>query len=155
MEKITTKSSPQDVMRYVSSMNRAEKRKLAKKMKMSYQHLKNTFTAAIDNISIDFIPNGTKIKLKTKQILEKEKELSEDYIKFVKEHNGKILTAYHDIERTGYSPNEELILVREDPEKRWIFHNSDVELVFDETEKQQMIKDIQESNDNNVNSDIN
>ena len=140
--------SPHDVIRYVAGMNRAEKRKLAKSMKMSYQRLKNAFTASIENIAIDFIPNGTKIKLKTTEILKKKEHLSDDYIKFVEEHDGQILTAYHDINRTGYSPTEELIMVKEDKENRWIFHNSDVELVFDEDDSDQNIQDTLEKNSN-------
>ena len=83
----------------------------------------------IDNISIDYLPTGQKVKLKVDRILEKKNELSERYIQFIEENKDKVLT----VERDPNKDDEaQVVCLKEDPnEVKWLFHYSDLELVFD------------------------
>ena len=109
--------------------NRKERRALARRLKISNQKLNELLQIQIENISIDYLPTGQKVKLKVDQILEKREELSEKYIQFIEENRDKILT----VERDPNKDEEaQVVCLREDPNKeKWLFHYTDLELVYE------------------------
>ena len=110
--------------------NRKERRALAKKLKISPQKMNELLQVNIENIAIDYLPTGQKVKLKTEQILEKREELSEKYIQFVEDNRDKILTVQRDPEKDD---DAQVVCLKEDPnEVKWLFHYNDLELVLDE-----------------------
>ena len=110
--------------------NRKERRALAKKLKISNEKLNELLQVQIENIAIDYLPTGQKVKLKTEQILEKKDELSERFIQFVEENKDKILTVERDPEK---GEDAQVVCLKEDSnEVKWLFHYSDLELVLDE-----------------------
>lgn len=110
--------------------NRKERRALAKRLKISNEKLNELLQIQIENVSIDYLPNGQKVKIKVDQILEKREELSEKYIQFIEENRDKILT----VERDPNKDEEaQVVCLKEDPnEVKWLFHYTDLELVFEE-----------------------
>ena len=110
--------------------NRKERRALAKKLKISNQKLNELLQVQIENIAIDYLPTGQKVRLKVDQILEKKDELSERYIEFVEENKDKILTVERDPEK---GEDAQVVCLKEDTnEVKWLFHYTDLELVLDE-----------------------
>lgn len=110
--------------------NRKERRALAKKLKISNQKLNELLQVQIENIAIDYLPTGQKVRLKVDQILEKKDELSEKYIEFVEENKDKILTVERDPEK---GEDAQVVCLKEDTnEVKWLFHYTDLELVLDE-----------------------
>ena len=110
--------------------NRKERRALAKKLKISPQKMNELLQVNIENIAIDYLPTGQKVKLKAEQILEKREELSEKYIQFVEDNRDKILTIQRDPEKDD---DAQVVCLKEDPnEVKWLFHYNDLELVLDE-----------------------
>ena len=109
--------------------NRKERRALAKRLKISNERMNELLQIQIENIAIDYLPTGQKVKLKTEQILKKKKELSEKYIQFVEDNKGNILT----VERDPSKPEDaQVVCLKEDTsEIKWLFHYSDLEIVFD------------------------
>lgn len=109
--------------------NRKERRALAKRLKISNEKLNELLQIQIENVSIDYLPNGQKVKIKVDQILEKREELSEKYIQFIEENRDKILT----VERDPNKDEEaQVVCLKEDPnEVKWLFHYTDLELVFE------------------------
>lgn len=109
--------------------NRKERRALAKRLKISNEKLNELLQIQIENVSIDYLPTGQKVKLKVDQILEKREELSEKYIQFIEENRDKILT----VERDPNKDEEaQVVCLREDPnEEKWLFHYTDLELVYE------------------------
>ena len=110
--------------------NRKERRALAKKLKISPKTMNELLQINIENIAIDYLPTGQKVKLKAEQILEKREELSEKYIQFVEDNRDKILTVQRDPEKDD---DAQVVCLKEDPnEVKWLFHYNDLELVLDE-----------------------
>lgn len=110
--------------------NRKERRALAKKLKISNEKLNELLQVQIENIAIDYLPTGQKVRLKADQILEKREELSERYIEFVEENRDKILTVERDPEK---GEDAQVVCLKEDTnEVKWLFHYTDLELVLDE-----------------------
>ena len=110
--------------------NRKERRALAKKLKISNEKLNELLQVQIENIAIDYLPTGHKVRLKADQILEKREELSERYIEFVEENRDKILTVERDPEK---GEDAQVVCLKEDTnEVKWLFHYTDLELVLDE-----------------------
>ena len=109
--------------------NRKERRALAKRLKISNEKLNELLQIQIENVSIDYLPTGQKVKLKVDQILEKREELSEKYIQFIEENRDKILT----VERDPNKDEEaQVVCLQEDPnEVKWLFHYTDLELVYE------------------------
>lgn len=116
----------------IKGMNRAEKRKLAKKLKMSYTDLVNSLNFEIADITVEELPEGTLVKLKADRILEKKTELSENYIKWVEDNRDKVFTCEKDPSLVNDS--KRVVLKEDTTEPKWIFHVSDLELVLDEKE---------------------
>lgn len=123
------KSNTQLANSQILPRNRKERRALAKKLKITPQKMNEMLQVQIDNISIDYLPTGQKVKLKVDRILEKKNELSERYIQFIEENKDKVLT----VERDPNKDDEaQVVCLKEDPnEVKWLFHYSDLELVFD------------------------
>ena len=123
------KSNTQLANSQILPRNRKERRALAKKLKITPQKMNEMLQVQIDNISIDYLPTGQKVKLKVDRILEKKNELSEKYIQFIEENKDKVLT----VERDPNKDDEaQVVCLKEDPnEVKWLFHYSDLELVFD------------------------
>ena len=109
--------------------NRKERRALAKRLKISNEKLNELLQIQIENVSIDYLPTGQKVKIKVDQILEKREELSEKYIQFIEENRDKILT----VERDPNKDEEaQVVCLQEDPnEVKWLFHYTDLELVYE------------------------
>lgn len=109
--------------------NRKERRALAKKMKISNEKLNEMLKATIENIDVEYLPTGQKVRLKADQILSHESELSVDYINFVKEHRNDILT----VERDPAKPEDaRVVCLKEDPKptgSKWLFDYIDLEVV--------------------------
>lgn len=116
----------------IKGMNRAEKRKLAKKLKMSYADLVNSLNFEIADITVEELPEGTLVKLKADRILDKKQELSETYIKWVEDNRDKVFTCEKDPSLGDDS--KRVVLKEDETEPKWIFHVSDLELVLDEKE---------------------
>ena len=109
--------------------NRKERRALAKRLKISNEKMNELLQIQIENVSIDYLPTGQKVKIKVDQILEKREELSEKYIQFIEENRDKILT----VERDPNKDEEaQVVCLQEDPnEVKWLFHYTDLELVYE------------------------
>lgn len=122
----------------MKKMNRAEKRKLAKKMKMSYTDLVEALDFKIEDITVEELPEGTLVKLKTDRILEKREELSEGYIQWVEDNKDKVFTCEKDPSLPDDS--KRVILKEDESDPKWIFHVSDLELVLNEEEVFSTIK---------------
>lgn len=116
----------------IKSMNRAEKRKLAKKMKMSYTNLNEALDFKIENITVEELPEGTLVKLKADQILSKKEELSDKYIKWIEKNRDKVFTCEKDPNLPDDS--KRVVLKEDENNPKWIFHVNDLELVLDEKE---------------------
>lgn len=116
----------------LKSMNRAEKRKLAKQLKMSYSDLVESLDFKIENITVEELPEGTLVKLKADQILSKKEELSDSYIKWVEDNRDRIFTCEKD--PTLNNDSKRVVLKEDENEPKWLFHVNDLELVLDEKE---------------------
>lgn len=116
----------------MKNMNRAEKRKIAKQLKMSYSDLVEALDFKIENITVEELPEGTLVRLKADQILEKRNELSEKYIQWVEENRNKIFTCEKD--HTLPEDSKRVVLKEDTNNPKWIFHVNDLELVLDEKE---------------------
>ena len=116
----------------MKNMNRAEKRKIAKQLKMSYSDLVEALDFKIENITVEELPEGTLVRLKADQILEKRNELSEKYIQWVEENRNKIFTCEKD--PTLPEDSKRVVLKEDTNNPKWIFHVNDLELVLDEKE---------------------
>ena len=116
----------------MKSMNRSEKRKLAKKLKISYSDLLEALDFKIEDITVDELPEGTLVKLKTEQILSKEKELSKKYIQWVKDNKDKVFTCEKD--PTLPNDSKRVVLKEDENDPKWLFHVNDLELVIDQKE---------------------
>lgn len=111
--------------------NRKERRALAKKMGISNEKMAEILKASIENIDISFLPTGQKVRLKADKILEKREELSEDYIKFVEDNRGKILTVERDPSKDD---DARVVCLKEDPKPtgaKWLFEYVDLEVIID------------------------
>ena len=116
----------------LKSMNRAEKRKIAKKLKMSYSDLVEGLDFKIENVTVEEIPEGTLVKLKADQILEKKNELSDEFVQWVENNKEKIFTCQKDPSLNNDS--KRVILKEDENNPKWLFHVADLELVLDEKE---------------------
>lgn len=116
----------------MKNMNRAEKRKIAKQLKMSYSDLVEALDFKIENITVEELPEGTLVRLKADQILEKRNELSEKYIQWVEENRNKIFTCEKD--PTLPEDSKRVVFKEDTNNPKWIFHVNDLELVLDEKE---------------------
>jgi hypothetical protein len=114
----------------MKNMNRAEKRKLAKKMKIKYSDLVESLNFKIEDITVEELPEGTLVKLKADKILSKKEELSEQYIQWVESNRNKIFTCEKD--PTLPKDSKRVVLKEDESNPKWIFHVTDLELVLDE-----------------------
>ena len=113
----------------IRKMNRKDKRALAKKLKISYNQLLEMVNFEIADITVEELPEGTKVRLKTDKILERKEELSERYIDWVEKHKNDIFTCERDPE---FPDDSKRVVFKEDEsEVKWSFHVTDLELVFD------------------------
>ena len=113
----------------IRKMNRKDKRALAKKLKISYNQLLEMVNFEIADITVEELPEGTKVRLKTDKILERKEELSERYIDWVEEHKNDIFTCERD---PDFSDDSKRVVFKEDEnEVKWSFHVTDLELVLD------------------------
>ena len=108
-------------------MNRAEKRKLAKKLKMKYAELLESLELKIEDVTVEELPEGTKVKLKAEQILQ-QGNLNEKYREWVEANKDKVFTC----EKDSTLPNDSKRVVFKEDESnpKWLFHVTDLELVM-------------------------
>lgn len=113
----------------IRKMNRKQKRELAKKLKISYNQLLEMVNFEIADVTLEQLPEGTKVKLKVDKILKRREELSEKFISWVEEHKDDVFTC----ERDPSLPNDtkRAVFKEDDSEVKWTFHVSDLDLVFD------------------------
>lgn len=111
----------------IKSMNREEKRKLAKKLKMSYADLMASLDFQIVDMTIDEIPTGTKVKINYDRIMKHKDELSDKYIEWITEHKDKIFTCEKD--ETLSDTDTRVQLAEDTNDVKWLFHTSDLILV--------------------------
>lgn len=113
----------------IRKMNRKDKRALAKKLKISYNQLLEMVNFEIADITVEELPEGTKVRLKTDKILERKEELSERYIDWVEEHKNDVFTCERD---PDFPDDSKRVVFKEDEnEVKWSFHVTDLELVLD------------------------
>ena len=111
----------------IKAMNREEKRKLAKKLKMSYADLMASLDFQIVGMSIDQIPTGTKVKINYDRIMKHKDELSDKYIEWITEHKDEIFTCEKD--ETLSDTDTRVQLAEDTNDVKWLFHTSDLILV--------------------------
>ena len=111
----------------IKAMNREEKRKLAKKLKMSYADLIASLDFQIVDMSLDQIPSGTKVKINYDRIMKHKDELSEKFVVWVYNHKDEIFTVEKD--ETLSDTDMRVQLAEDDSEVKWLFHVSDLILV--------------------------
>ena len=121
------KLSQYEQLLYLQGMNRAEKRKLAKKLKMKYTELLESLEFKIEDITAEELPEGTKVKLKAEQILQ-QGNLNEKYREWVEANKDKVFTC----EKDSTLPNDSkrVILKEDENNPKWLFHVTDLELVM-------------------------
>lgn len=112
----------------IRKMNRKQKRELAKKLKISYQELLEATSFKIEDITVEDLPDGTKVRLKKDRILEKESELNPKYVEWVNKNAEKIFTCEKDLSLPEDS--KRVILKEDETEPKWLFHVTDLELVL-------------------------
>ena len=110
----------------IQKMNRSEKRKLAKMLKISYQDLMNAVNFQIEDITIEQLPEGTRVKLKVDDILKRKEELTDTFIEWVENHKDDVFTC----ERDPSLPDDtkRVILKEDTTEPKWLFHVTDLTL---------------------------
>lgn len=111
----------------VKAMNRKDKRNLAKKLGISYSELMESLNFQIVDMSIDQIPEGTKVKINYDRIMKKKEELSDNYIAWITEHKDEIFTCEKD--ETLSDTDMRVQLAEDNSEVKWLFHVSDLILV--------------------------
>lgn len=114
-------------LRALQNMNREEKRKVAKKLKISYQELLSALEFKIEDITIEDLPDGTKVKLKVDEIL-KQEGLNPLYIEWVQANADKVFTCEKD--PTLPEDSKRVVLREDESNPKWIFHFTDLELVL-------------------------
>ena len=121
------KLSQYEQLLYLQGMNRAEKRKLAKKLKMKYAELLESLEFKIEDVTVEELPEGTKVKLKAEQILQ-QRNLNEKYREWVEANKDKVFTC----EKDPTLPNDSKRVVFKEDENnpKWLFHVTDLELVM-------------------------
>ena len=121
------KLSKYEQLLYLQGMNRAEKRKLAKKLKMKYAELLESLEFKIEDVTVEELPEGTKVKLKAEQILQ-QGNLNEKYREWVEANKDKVFTC----EKDSTLPNDSKRVVFKEDESnpKWLFHVTDLELVM-------------------------
>ena len=116
----------------IRNMNRQEKRKLAKKLNMSYSELMESLNFQIVDMSIDQIPEGTKVKINYDRIMKKKEELSDNYIAWITEHKDEVFTCEKD--ETLSDTDKRVQLAEDTNEVKWLFHVSDLILLDEKGE---------------------
>ena len=121
------KLSQYEQLLYLQGMNRAKKRKLAKKLKMKYAELLESLEFKIEDVTVEELPEGTKVKLKAEQILQ-QGNLNEKYREWVEANKDKVFTC----EKDSTLPNDSKRVVFKEDESnpKWLFHVTDLELVM-------------------------
>ena len=121
------KLSQYEQLLYLQGMNRAEKRKLAKKLKMKYAELLESLEFKIEDVTVEELPEGTKVKLKAEQILQ-QGDLNEKYREWVEANKDKVFTC----EKDSTLPNDSkrVVLKEDESNPKWLFHVTDLELVM-------------------------
>ena len=121
------KLSQYEQLLYLQGMNRAKKRKLAKKLKMKYAELLESLEFKIEDVTVEELPEGTKVKLKAEQILQ-QRNLNEKYREWVEANKDKVFTC----EKDSTLPNDSKRVVFKEDESnpKWLFHVTDLELVM-------------------------
>ena len=122
------KLSQYEQLLYLQGMNRAEKRKLAKKLKMKYTELLESLEFKIEDVTVEELPEGTKVKLKAEQILQ-QGNLNEKYREWVEANKDKVFTCEQDL--TLHNDSKRVVILKEDENNpKWLFHVTDLELVM-------------------------
>lgn len=121
------KLSQYEQLLYLQSMNRAEKRKLAKKLKMKYAELLESLEFKIEDVTVEELPEGTKVKLKAEQILQ-QRNLNEKYREWVEANKDKVFTCEKD--PTLPNDSKRVVLKEDESNPKWLFHVTDLELVM-------------------------
>ena len=121
------KLSQYEQLLYLQGMNRAKKRKLAKKLKMKYAELLESLEFKIEDVTVEELPEGTKVKLKAEQILQ-QGDLNEKYREWVEANKDKVFTC----EKDSTLPNDSkrVVLKEDENNPKWLFHVTDLELVM-------------------------
>ena len=121
------KLSQYEQLLYLQGMNRAEKRKLAKILKMKYAELLESLEFKIEDVTVEELPEGTKVKLKAEQILQ-QGNLNEKYREWVEANKDKVFTC----EKDSTLPNDSkrVVLKEDESNPKWLFHVTDLELVM-------------------------
>ena len=121
------KLSQYEQLLYLQGMNRAKKRKLAKKLKMKYAELLESLEFKIEDVTVEELPEGTKVKLKAEQILQ-QRNLNEKYREWVEANKDKVFTC----EKDSTLPNDSkrVVLKEDESNPKWLFHVTDLELVM-------------------------
>lgn len=116
-----------EMIQQVKAMNRKDKRNLAKKLGISYSELMESLNFQIVDMSIDQIPEGTKVKINYDRIIKHKDELSDKYIEWITEHKDEIFTCEKD--ETLSDTDTRVQLSEDTSEVKWLFHVSDLILV--------------------------
>jgi hypothetical protein len=111
----------------IKAMNRKDRRNFAKKLGISYAQLMDAINFEIVDMTIDQIPEGTKVKINYDRIMKHKDELSDKYIEWITEHKDEIFTCEKD---ESLSDTDTRVQLAEDTnEVKWLFHTSDLILV--------------------------
>ena len=121
------KLSQYEQLLYLQGMNRAEKRKLAKKLKMKYAELLESLEFKIEDVTVEELPEGTKVKLKAEQILQ-QGNLNEKYREWVEANKDKVFTCEKD--PTLPNDSKRVVFKEDESNPKWLFHVTDLELVM-------------------------
>ena len=121
------KLSQYEQLLYLQGMNRAEKRKVAKKLKMKYAELLESLEFKIEDVTVEELPEGTKVKLKAEQILQ-QRDLNEKYREWVEANKDKVFTCEKD--PTLPNDSKRVVFKEDESNPKWLFHVTDLELVM-------------------------
>jgi hypothetical protein len=129
----------------IEQLNRATRRKLQKQNKITKEQMNailkyQSQKAEIMDIQFNTLTEGTKVKLKSEQILSQKIETTEEYKQFVRDN---IDTIFSIVYAEGKKDNPTLFELEVDGVKNiWLWHIDDLEVILNEEYIDELVSSI-------------
>lgn len=128
-----------------SPLNRATRRRLQKQNKISKEQMNEILKyqsqkAELVDIKFNTLTEGTKVKLKSEQILSQKIETTEEYKQFVRDNVDTIFSVVY---AEGKKDNPTLFELEVDGVKNiWLWHIDDLEVILNEDYINELIDSV-------------